>query len=116
MASMNRRLVRRKLRYIIALGVVSGFFWAPAQDLAEDVQERQDSGPADSPLKGAPHTARMVTADHWDRAYSREQAAWPVPGLRSFKYWPPVGRIDNAWGDRNLFCSCDAWPEDESTG
>ncbi len=51
MASMNRRLVRRKLRYIIALGVVSGFFWAPAQDLAEDVQERQDSGPADSPLK-----------------------------------------------------------------
>ena len=69
--------------------------------------------PEDSPLKGAPHTARMVTADEWERPYSRSEAAWPVPGLRDFKYWPPVGRVDNAWGDRNLFCSCDAWPEEE---
>jgi len=38
--------------------------------------------------------------------YSREQAAYPVPGLRRQKYWPPVGRVDNVWGDRNLFCSC----------
>jgi glycine dehydrogenase len=69
----------------------------------------------DSPLRGAPHTAQVVTAETWDRAYTRAQAAWPVPSLREFKYWPPVGRVDNAWGDRNLFCSCDAWPEEDST-
>ncbi|MEC7947556.1 MAG: aminomethyl-transferring glycine dehydrogenase [Myxococcota bacterium] len=62
-----------------------------------------------SPLKLAPHTATEVTADTWDRAYSRQQAAWPAPWLREHKYWPTVGRIDNAWGDRNLFCSCNAW-------
>ena len=63
----------------------------------------------DSPLKLAPHTATEVTADSWDRAYSRQQAAWPAPWLREHKYWPTVSRIDNAWGDRHLFCSCNAW-------
>ena len=62
-----------------------------------------------SPLKLAPHTATEVTADTWDRAYSRQQAAWPAPWLREHKYWPTVARIDNAWGDRHLFCSCNAW-------
>ncbi|MFM8633895.1 MAG: aminomethyl-transferring glycine dehydrogenase, partial [Planctomycetia bacterium] len=60
----------------------------------------------DNPLKRAPHTAACVAADEWSRPYSREQAAFPVPGLRRRKYWPPVGRIDNVHGDRNLFCSC----------
>jgi len=64
---------------------------------------------ADSPLHHAPHTAELVTADSWDRAYSRKQAAWPVDWLRGRKYWPPVARLDNAWGDRHLFCSCDGW-------
>nr|WP_232822571.1 aminomethyl-transferring glycine dehydrogenase [Glycomyces dulcitolivorans] len=58
-----------------------------------------------SALRAAPHTAAVVTADAWDRAYSRTEAAWPA-GVGTAKYWPPVGRIDNAWGDRNLACTC----------
>ena len=61
---------------------------------------------ADSPLRQAPHTAASVVADHWDRPYSREQAAFPLASLRRDKYWPPVRRIDQAAGDRNLVCSC----------
>jgi glycine dehydrogenase len=60
----------------------------------------------DNPLKHAPHTAAMVSADEWRHAYSRELAAYPVSGSRARKYWPPVGRADNAYGDRNLFCTC----------
>lgn len=61
---------------------------------------------ADSPLRQAPHTAASVTVDTWDRPYGREQAAYPVPGLRTTKYWPPVRRIDGVYGDRNLLCTC----------
>jgi len=60
----------------------------------------------DNPLKNAPHTAAVVSAEDWAHPYPREQAAYPVPGLRECKYWPPVGRIDNVYGDRNLVCSC----------
>ncbi|MET0264354.1 MAG: aminomethyl-transferring glycine dehydrogenase [Duganella sp.] len=60
----------------------------------------------DNPLKHAPHTAAVLTADSWERKYSREVAAYPVPSLRKQKYWPPVGRADNVYGDRNLFCGC----------
>jgi glycine dehydrogenase len=60
----------------------------------------------DNPLVNAPHTARDVTADDWDRPYSREVAAYPLPWLRTDKYWPPVGRIDGVKGDRNLICTC----------
>ena len=60
----------------------------------------------ESPLRRAPHTAREVTASDWDRPYSREQAAFPAPFERVDKYWPPVGRIDGAHGDRNLVCAC----------
>ena len=68
----------------------------------------------DNPLKHAPHTADDVAASAWARSYSREQAAFPVPALVRQKYWPPVGRVDNVHGDRNLFCSCvpvSAWAE-----
>jgi glycine dehydrogenase len=61
---------------------------------------------AESPLRRAPHTAAAVTADDWDRPYSREAAAFPLPSLRRDKYWPPVGRIDQAAGDRTLVCAC----------
>jgi glycine dehydrogenase len=60
----------------------------------------------DNPLKHAPHTAAAVTADEWPHAYSRELAAWPAPWIRDHKFWPPVARIDNTYGDRNLVCSC----------
>ncbi|PLC12015.1 glycine dehydrogenase (aminomethyl-transferring) [Kocuria flava] len=62
----------------------------------------------DSPLRRAPHTAVAVAGTQWDRPYSREQAAFPVPSLRQDKYFPPVGRIDGAAGDRTLICSCPA--------
>jgi glycine dehydrogenase len=60
----------------------------------------------DNPLRHAPHTAQSVTANEWPHAYSREQAAYPAPWTREHKYWPPVGRIDNARGDRQLVCVC----------
>ncbi|HET9417914.1 MAG TPA: beta-eliminating lyase-related protein, partial [Chthoniobacterales bacterium] len=59
-----------------------------------------------NPLKNAPHTARQIASDKWDRPYSREQAAFPAPWTREHKFWPAVARIDNVYGDRNLFCSC----------
>ncbi len=60
----------------------------------------------DNLLKNAPHTAQVLLADAWPHAYSRERAAYPVPRLREHKYWPPVGRVDNLYGDRNLACAC----------
>jgi glycine dehydrogenase len=60
----------------------------------------------DNPLKHAPHTAEVLLKTDWPHAYTREQAAYPVATLRRAKYWAPVGRVDNVWGDRNLFCSC----------
>ena len=62
--------------------------------------------PDDNPLRNAPHTAADVIADDWSRPYPREAAAFPVDALRADKYWPPVSRIDNAYGDRNVMCSC----------
>ena len=59
-----------------------------------------------NPLKNAPHTAIDLINEHWNRPYSRETAVFPAPFLKKNKYWPPVSRIDNAYGDRNLFCSC----------
>ncbi len=60
----------------------------------------------DNPLKHAPHTLEVVVADGWSRGYSREQAAFPLPWVRERKFWPAVGRVDNAFGDRNLVCAC----------
>jgi glycine dehydrogenase len=61
---------------------------------------------SDNPLKNAPHTAQAVTADQWDRPYSREQAAFPAPWSREHKFWPAVGRVDNVYGDRHVVCTC----------
>jgi glycine dehydrogenase len=69
---------------------------------------------ADSVLRHAPHTADLLVAERWDRAYPKAQAFFPVPGLREDKYWPPVGRVDNVAGDRTLVCACpplSAWAE-----
>jgi glycine dehydrogenase len=60
----------------------------------------------DNPLKNAPHTIDMVCADDWNHTYSREQAAYPLASLRDYKYWSPVGRVDNVYGDTHLICSC----------
>jgi glycine dehydrogenase len=68
------------------------------------VDGKQDQ--QDNLLKNAPHTARKTATDKWDHPYSREQAAFPAPWTREHKFWPAVARIDNVYGDRNLFCSC----------
>ncbi len=68
--------------------------------------ERGEADRADNPLKHAPHTAARVTGDDWPHAYPRSQAAWPLPWVREGKFWPAVARVDNAWGDRNLMCTC----------
>ena len=61
---------------------------------------------ADNPLKNAPHTMAEVAGDAWSHAYSRELAAFPLAWVRGAKYWPPVKRVDNVYGDRNLVCTC----------
>jgi glycine dehydrogenase len=65
------------------------------------IMDRQNNA-----LKNAPHTMHRVTASEWDRPYSRERAAFPAPWTRDFKFWPSVGRVESAYGDRNLVCSC----------
>ena len=76
--------------------------------IREEIQAIADgrADPNDNVLKGAPHTAREVTAEEWRHGYSRRAAAYPLPFVGDDKFWPPVGRIDNAHGDRNLVCAC----------
>ncbi len=76
--------------------------------IREEIREIEN-GKADKSnnlLKNAPHTAEALLSDKWDRPYSRERAAYPVPGLRNYKFWPAVGRVDSVYGDKNLVCTC----------
>tara|TARA_Y100000590_G_scaffold139674_1_gene160023 strand:- start:39595 stop:42450 length:2856 start_codon:yes stop_codon:yes gene_type:complete len=77
-------------------------------EIRKEIQrvEEGDLDISDNMLKNAPHSAEHVSADDWDHAYSRSEAAYPVESLRDNKYWCPVSRIDNVYGDRNLVCSC----------
>jgi glycine dehydrogenase len=74
---------------------------AEMKAIADGKQDQKDNL-----LKNAPHTVRQIACDKWDHPYSREQAAFPAPWTREHKFWPAVGRIDNVYGDRNLFCAC----------
>ena len=74
------------------------------QEIQDVIDGKAD--PKDNVLKHAPHTAAAVSADEWTHAYSRHQAAYPLPFVRARKFWPTVGRIDNPYGDRNLICAC----------
>ena len=69
----------------------------------------------DNPLKNAPHTHLELTANEWKHKYDRESAAYPSATLKSYKYWPPVARVDNVYGDKNLFCSCPSMDEYKET-
>jgi glycine dehydrogenase len=73
-------------------------------EIQEIIDGRQPRG--NNVLKNAPHTAQMVAASEWDRPYSREQAVYPAPWVKEHKFWPHVSRIDEAYGDRNLICTC----------
>lgn len=68
--------------------------------------ERGEWDKASNPLKLSPHTASLVTQEKWDLPYSREVAVFPAPWLKERKFWPPVARVDSAYGDRNLVCTC----------
>ena len=74
---------------------------AEMKAIASGRQDRQNNL-----LKNAPHTALQIASEKWDRPYTRDQAAFPAPWTREHKFWPTVARIDNVYGDRNLFCSC----------
>jgi glycine dehydrogenase len=74
---------------------------AEIQQVEMGIADRDDNA-----LKHAPHTAAVVTADEWNHAYTRQQAAYPAPWTRAHKFWPSVGRVNNAFGDRNLVCAC----------
>jgi glycine dehydrogenase len=74
------------------------------EEIREIEQGRADR--ENNVLRRAPHTAEALLDDEWDRPYGREKAAYPAAWVRERKYWPPVGRIDNAWGDRHLVCTC----------
>ena len=84
-------------RFIEALNCI-------CREIRDIVDEKSDK--TDNPLKNAPHTAATVISDDWTHPYSREQAVFPLPWLFENKYWPPVGRIDDAFGDRNFICRC----------
>ncbi len=76
--------------------------------IREEIRAIEEGGidRQDNPLKNAPHTAEDVMSSEWSRPYTRDQAIFPAPWVKERKFWPYVGRIDNAWGDRNLMCSC----------
>ena len=90
-----------------SLGELDRFCDAMIAIRAEIAKVESGVWPADdNPLKAAPHTAEALLQPDWAHAYSREEAAFPVAALRRNKYWAPVGRVDNVYGDRNLMCSC----------
>jgi glycine dehydrogenase len=92
-------------RFIDALNSI----YNEIKEVENGVAERENNV-----LKNAPHTAAKVVSDSWEYNYSREKAAFPLPWIRENKYWVPVGRVDNAWGDRNLVCTCGTPEEYES--
>src|ERR1700749_4390157 len=74
------------------------------QEIAEIEQGKADK--VNNPLKNAPHTAAVITADEWTKPYSRQKAGFPLPYVAAYKFWPSVGRVNNTYGDRTLICSC----------
>lgn len=77
------------------------YIYKEMKEVADGVADREDNV-----LKNAPHTSKEIANDKWNHAYSRKKAVYPLPYLKENKFWPPIGRIDNPYGDRNLVCSC----------
>lgn len=73
-------------------------------DAMISIRKEADTNP--EMIRNAPHTAQVLMKSEWTHKYSREQAAYPAPWVKTNKYWPPVGRVDNAYGDKNIVCSC----------
>ena len=77
------------------------YIYKEMKEIAVGTADREDNV-----LKTAPHTSKEIASDKWDHKFSRRKAVFPLPYLKENKFWPPVGRIDNPYGDRNLVCSC----------
>jgi len=77
------------------------YIYKEMKEVADGTADREDNV-----LKNAPHTSKEIANDKWNHSYSRKKAVFPLPYLKENKFWPPVGRIDNPYGDRNLVCSC----------
>jgi len=92
-------------RFIDALNVI----YEEIKEVESGMADKEDNV-----LKNAPHTAEKVSADQWKHSYSRSKAAYPLEWIRENKFWVPVGRVDNAWGDRNLICTCGSPEEYEA--
>jgi glycine dehydrogenase len=92
-------------------------FCSTLQKIKQEIDKIQSGkyDKLDNPLKNAPHTHLELTSNKWDHKYEREEAAYPSEFLRTVKYWPPVGRVDNVYGDKNLFCTCPSMDEYEDT-
>jgi len=69
--------------------------------------ENGTANKTDNPLKNAPHTQSVITADEWSHTYTRQQAAFPLQYVKHNKFWPSVARVNNTYGDRNLICTCE---------
>ena len=92
-------------------------FCSTLQKIKQEIDKIQSGeyDKIDNPLKNAPHTHVELTANKWEHKYEREEAAYPSEFLRTNKYWPPVARVDNVYGDKNLFCTCPSMEEYEDT-
>ena len=92
-------------------------FCSTLQKIRQEIDKIQSGkyDKIDNPLKNAPHTHVELTSNKWDHKYEREEAAYPSEFLKTVKYWPPVARVDNVYGDKNLFCTCPSMDEYEDT-
>ncbi len=92
-------------------------FCSTLQKIKQEIDKIQSGtyDKIDNPLKNAPHTHLELASNKWDHKYEREEAAYPSEFLKTIKYWPPVARVDNVYGDKNLFCTCPSMDEYEDT-
>jgi glycine dehydrogenase len=92
-------------------------FCSTLHKIKEEIDKIQSGAfdKTDNPLKNAPHTHVELVSNKWDHTYEREEAAYPSEFLRTTKYWPPVARVDNVYGDKNLFCTCPSMDEYKDT-
>ena len=92
-------------------------FCSTLQKIKQEIDKIQSGeyDKLDNPIKNAPHTHLELASNKWDHKYEREEAAYPSEFLKTTKYWPPVGRVDNVYGDKNLFCTCPSMDEYEDT-
>ena len=92
-------------------------FCSALQKIKQEIDKVKsgDYDKVDNPLKNAPHTHVELSSNKWEHKYEREEAAYPSEILKTVKYWPPVARVDNVYGDKNLFCTCPSMEEYEDS-